>query len=168
MTLSSENDQDVIIYALDKIIAFAKDNQYIFLAQSVWWIASVLGLQARLVIHIDNLHTRSSSVSQLEAPRDIVATGSYEDELDRQDKVLKECEGFLQASRRLRDLVVYKSSGKSTIRRINPLASTKRALRISKKKARRRGLKKQKSRETKRTESVCVVPGVLTGKGITE
>jgi hypothetical protein len=29
-------------------------------------------------------------------------------------------------------------------------------------------LKKQKSRETKRTESVCVVPGVLTGKGITE
>jgi hypothetical protein len=55
MTTTFESDQDVIIYALEKIISFARDNQYIFLAQSIWWISSIIGLQQELVIHIDKL-----------------------------------------------------------------------------------------------------------------
>jgi hypothetical protein len=59
MTVTLENENDVIVYTLEKIITYIKDNQYIFLVQRVWWIVSVLGLQAGLVIHIDNIRARS-------------------------------------------------------------------------------------------------------------
>jgi len=74
MTLSFESNGDVIIYALEKIISFARDNYYIFLAQNVWWISSHIGLQQRLVIHIDNLKERSDITSREAVsvtPRDI-------------------------------------------------------------------------------------------------
>jgi hypothetical protein len=60
MTITFENDNDIIVYALEKIISFARDNHYIFLAQSIWWISSIIGLQPELVIHIDNLRNRSN------------------------------------------------------------------------------------------------------------
>jgi hypothetical protein len=59
MTITLKSDKDVIIYALEKIIFYARNNQYIFLAQSVWWISSIIGLQDELVIHIDNLKALS-------------------------------------------------------------------------------------------------------------
>jgi hypothetical protein len=59
MTITFESDKDIIIYALEKIISYTRNNQYIFLAQSVWWISSIIGLQEGLVIHIDNLKARS-------------------------------------------------------------------------------------------------------------
>jgi hypothetical protein len=55
MTITFENDYEVIVYAIEKIISYARDNQYLFLAQSIWWISSIVGLQEGLVIHIDNL-----------------------------------------------------------------------------------------------------------------
>jgi hypothetical protein len=55
MTLTFESDKDVIVYALKQIISYARNNQYLFLAQSVWWISSIIGLQQDSVIHIDNL-----------------------------------------------------------------------------------------------------------------
>jgi hypothetical protein len=55
MTITFESEQEIIIYALEKIISYARNNQYIFLAQSVWWISSIIGLQQGLIIHIDNL-----------------------------------------------------------------------------------------------------------------
>jgi hypothetical protein len=55
MTITFESDKDVIVYALEKIISYARNNQYIFLAQSIWWISSTIGLQEGLVIYIDNL-----------------------------------------------------------------------------------------------------------------
>jgi hypothetical protein len=61
MTLTFENNNDIIIYSLEKIISFARSNQYIFLAQSVWWISSIVGLQQGLVTHIDNLRRLHSS-----------------------------------------------------------------------------------------------------------
>jgi len=132
MTLTFENDNNVIVYTMEKIIAFAKNNQYIFLAQSVWWIASVLGLQTGLVIYIDNLQVRSDPVSQPEIGPDIAQTGTHKDDSERQDKVLRECEEFLWNSRRLRNLVTLKASGRTKTGRINPLASTKQALRVTK------------------------------------
>jgi hypothetical protein len=53
MSITFENDNDVTVYALKKIISYARDNQYIFLAQSIWWISSSSGLQQELIIHID-------------------------------------------------------------------------------------------------------------------
>jgi hypothetical protein len=60
MTITFESDKDVIVYALEKIISFARDNSYIFLAPTVWWISSIIGLQQGLVIYIDNLKIRSN------------------------------------------------------------------------------------------------------------
>jgi hypothetical protein len=60
MTITSANDNDVIVYALEKIIAYARNNRYIFLAQSIWWISSIIGLQQEVVIHIDNLRRRGN------------------------------------------------------------------------------------------------------------
>jgi len=58
MPITFENDNDVIVYALERVISYARDNQYIFLAQSVWWISSIVGLQQELILHIDNLMIR--------------------------------------------------------------------------------------------------------------
>jgi hypothetical protein len=59
MTITFESDKAVIVYALAKIISHARDNQYILLAQSVWWISLIIGLKQDLVLHIDNLKIRS-------------------------------------------------------------------------------------------------------------
>jgi hypothetical protein len=55
MTICFENENDVIVYVLENIITYAKDNRYIFLAQCVWWISLIIGLQQELIRHIDNL-----------------------------------------------------------------------------------------------------------------
>jgi hypothetical protein len=60
MTLTFENDNHVIVYALEMIISYFRENQYIFLAQRIWWISSIIGLQQGLVIFIDNVKIRSN------------------------------------------------------------------------------------------------------------
>jgi hypothetical protein len=72
MTITFESDKDIIVYALEKIISHARDTQYIFLAQSVWWISSILGLQEGLAIHIDNLKARSE-VIQIKGPNNKIS-----------------------------------------------------------------------------------------------
>jgi hypothetical protein len=59
MTITFESDNDVIVYTLEKIISYARTNQYIFLAQSIWWISSIIGFQQELILFIDNLKIRS-------------------------------------------------------------------------------------------------------------
>jgi len=59
MTITFKTENDVIIYALKKIISYARDNQYIFVTQSIWWISSIIGLQQELVRHIDKLKVRT-------------------------------------------------------------------------------------------------------------
>jgi hypothetical protein len=68
MTITFQNDIDIIVYALEKIISYARRNQYIFLAQSIWWISSMIGLQQGLVDYIDNLKRRSN-ITIPEAPQ---------------------------------------------------------------------------------------------------
>jgi len=60
MTITFESDNDVIIYAFEMIISYNRENQYIFLVQSVWWISSVIGLQQGLIVYIDNLKEREN------------------------------------------------------------------------------------------------------------
>jgi hypothetical protein len=55
MTITFANDNDMIVYALEKISSYTRDTQNMFLAESVWWIASIIGLQQGLVIDSDNL-----------------------------------------------------------------------------------------------------------------
>jgi hypothetical protein len=58
MTTSFENDNDVIVYGLEKIITFARQRGFIFAAQAVWWLASIIGLEQGLIVHIDNLQSQ--------------------------------------------------------------------------------------------------------------
>ena len=53
MTISFENKNNVIVYALEMIISYARGTQQIFVAQCIWWIASVIGLEQGLVTYID-------------------------------------------------------------------------------------------------------------------
>jgi hypothetical protein len=55
MIKTFETNKEVIVYAFNKIIFCAKNNWYIFLVQSVWWITSDIGLQQGLVLYINNL-----------------------------------------------------------------------------------------------------------------
>jgi len=69
MTITFGNDNDVIVYAFKKIISLATNNHYIFLAQSIWWILSLIGLQQGLVIDIDNLKERSEIILREAVPQ---------------------------------------------------------------------------------------------------
>jgi hypothetical protein len=55
MTISFEIENNVIVYALEKCISYARDNLSIFVVQCVWGHSSILGLQQELVTYIDNL-----------------------------------------------------------------------------------------------------------------
>jgi hypothetical protein len=58
MTIIFQNDNDVIVYALEKIISYARRSQQIFVAQCVWWLASIIGLEQGLIIYIDTIEQR--------------------------------------------------------------------------------------------------------------
>jgi hypothetical protein len=147
MTITFDNDNDVIVYAFKKVIAYARRTQQIFVAQCVWWLASAVGLESGLVIHIDNLHGRTVVEEPLRkevspVPRDI------QEEL-RQDDVLKECEQYLQESRRLRDIASLKAKGRTTTGRINPTPIAKKNLW-----KKNRYLRKREIREPNKTAGI--------------
>jgi hypothetical protein len=119
MTITFQSDKDVIVYALEKIISFARNNQYIFLAQSIWWISSIIGLQEGLVIHIDNLKAREdigtqqtssaihpSRVAQIQtSDKDYIESDSESistTETDIHNEVISNCEAFLEQSKQER------------------------------------------------------------------
>jgi hypothetical protein len=58
MTITFKTENDVIIFGLERIIFYTKNSHYIFLTQSVWWIASIIGLQQGLINYSDNLQSR--------------------------------------------------------------------------------------------------------------
>jgi len=64
-----------MVQSLEAIIAYARDNHYIFLAQSIWWISLVIRWQQGLMVHIDNLKAQSEITQSVrkvsEMPRDI-------------------------------------------------------------------------------------------------
>jgi len=117
MTITFENENDVIVYAFEKIISYARRTQQIFVAQCVWWLASIIGLESGLVIHIDNLRKRES-LSTLEKEDgtvhpDIIQRTPSRGEISstprdlaedlRIDIVLDAAEKCISTSERLRD-----------------------------------------------------------------
>jgi hypothetical protein len=54
MTLTCLHQNDVMVYALEKIVSFAWHNQYTFMAQCTWWLASIAGLEEGLIIPMHN------------------------------------------------------------------------------------------------------------------
>jgi hypothetical protein len=80
MTITFGNDNNVIVYALETIISYARHNQYIFLAQSVWWISSIIGLQQGLVNDIDTLKARED-IDKPKLRSDPVSPGIHPDRI---------------------------------------------------------------------------------------
>jgi len=143
MTITSENDNDIIVYALEKVISYARDNQYIFLAQSIWWIASIIGLTKELVAHIDKLRKQPESsrtsvavctnfstvhparINQITEEREISATPRDLTEDQCTNQVLDRAERYIEESERLRKQLQQN--------KVNPFPQTKK----QKKKARK-------------------------------
>jgi len=61
MTITFESNNDVIVYALKKILSYARNHQYIVIAQCVWWLASSIGLREGLITYIDTLRIQSET-----------------------------------------------------------------------------------------------------------
>jgi hypothetical protein len=79
MTITFENDNDVIVYTLEKVISYARRTEQIFVAQCVWWLASVIGLEQGLITFIDNIQSRVAVTIRLgQVPEELatVATRS--------------------------------------------------------------------------------------------
>jgi len=134
MTITFTNDNKVIVYAIEKIISHARTSQQIFVAQCVWWLASIIGLEQGLASYINTIQSRVKvTVSSEKVSEQPVATPEESSE-ERQDRILRESNDFLRDSRRLRKLAALKKLGKTKTGRINPLATTKQALKVSKKK----------------------------------
>jgi len=116
MTITFENDNDVIVYALERIISYAREFQYFFLANCTWWIASIIGLDESLQRHIDNLALGQSVIARgiSATPRDIARDISVESD----KKIPKEA-----ADNYVPDPLRRTRKG-----RINPLPQSKRQL----------------------------------------
>jgi len=128
MTFTFENDKNTIIYALEKIITFTRDNPYVFVAQCVWWLASIIGLESGLVAHVENDRIRSEIVHSPTHTMRRVSKTPEKNKLGRQDKILTEWEKFLQESKRLRGIAQFKSSGRTINDHVNPHKFTKKIL----------------------------------------
>jgi len=63
MTITFEDNNDVIEYALEKVISYARGTQQIFVAHCVWWLALIIGLEQGLVNYIDNLQRREDAAT---------------------------------------------------------------------------------------------------------
>lgn len=59
MSITFENNYDGIVYDMEKIISFSPKHEYLFVAQCVWWLSAIIGLQQGLIIHIDTLQSRA-------------------------------------------------------------------------------------------------------------
>jgi hypothetical protein len=134
MTVTFENENEIIVHALGKIIAYTRTTQRIFLAQCIWWLASAIGLEPGLVKYIDNLHGRTIAEEPIRSQVDPLAPRiqkpSPEESLENQrDKVLEECVEYFKESRRLRDIATLKSKGKTLSGQINPTPISNKALR---------------------------------------
>jgi hypothetical protein len=141
MTITFESDKDVIVYALEMIVSFAKEKQYLFVANCAWWIAGIIGLDSGLVIYIDNLRSRQPKARRTsnlereinyreisEIPRDIAREVSSED---------KPAEYIPDPLKRIRK------------GRINPLSQTNRQLNKARKAQRYQEAKRKEDAERK-------------------
>jgi hypothetical protein len=104
MTITFENENDVIVYALEKVISYARRTPQIFVAQCVWWLASIIVLEQGLINHIDNLNGQEFKRESLATTvqevwcdtTSLLRANSLGSERDKRDTVLTECEEYLQ------------------------------------------------------------------------
>jgi hypothetical protein len=174
MTITFENDNDIILYAFQKVISYARKNQQIFVAQCVWWLASIIGLEQGLVIHIDNLQKRefsapledhpaifhSDKAQQIQFEKAVSPTPRDLIEDQRADQVLERAERFLEESEQNR-----KNWNTSQRNQVNPLPQTKKQLRKANKiKCLQKAGKKQEAERNQRLQEIRAAVIQILGK----
>jgi len=161
MTITFENDSDVIIYALEKIISFARRNRHLFVANCVWWISGLIGLEFGLINYIDYLGENKPSVPLEDS------SGKFYLDSDQQNlsgraisstpRDLTEDQCFdIVLSKAEESLATSKGPRNTRQRnRINPLPQTKNQLKKARKAKRlQEGNRKLKSKKNKRLEKI--------------
>ena len=123
LTITLENGNDVIVYALEKVISYSKRMKQILVAHCVWWLASVIGLEQGFIIYIDYLqkrfeisHDKAALVSETRIPQKVTATSNihperlrhsdrsepFTSEFEKQDIILQKRENVLLKSKAIR------------------------------------------------------------------
>jgi len=139
MTITFQDESDIIVYALEKIISHARRTQQIFVAQCIWWLASIIGLEQGLIIHIDNLREQEwlasfdnklelihpDRIQRIQPERAVSSTPRDLTEESRLDRILASAEKAIQESSRDRAIV---QQG-----RVNPLPTSKTQLKKARK-----------------------------------
>jgi len=98
---------------MEKVIAYARDNQHIFVMQWVWWLISIIRPQQGLiVIDINNLDKHStlilqdSAVSKVQleqvtsrpSNREVSVSPRYLDDDPRTEQILDQVKAFVKES----------------------------------------------------------------------
>jgi len=90
MTVTFENDNDVIVYASEKVIVYVRRTQQMFVAQCVWWLASIIGLEQGLINNIDNIQSQVEVATAIEAPSEDIASCA---EADQDTEIIRDLRG---------------------------------------------------------------------------
>lgn len=102
MMITFKNDNDVIVYAPEKIISFATDNEYIFTPQCIWWLGAITGLQQGRIHHIDNQRICAEVNQAVFATARDISRDSLDSITAQRDWILESPEGFIQRWEELR------------------------------------------------------------------
>jgi hypothetical protein len=161
MTITFENDNAVIVYPFEKVIAYARRTHQIFVAQCIWWLAAIIGHEQGLISHIDHLQLQENKqtpqpeplqvslagihphrISQVEFLRGVSTVPRDLTEAQRLNRILESAETVIQDS--FRDRAIVQKG------RLNPLPGSKMQL----KKARKikRLQKENRKRESQRSQ----------------
>jgi hypothetical protein len=163
MTITFESDSDVIIYALEKIISFARVNQYLFVANCAWWIAGITGLDQGLVIYIDKLEVRRNTYQPREistTPRDITRSESIDLQQNQLEETIIQRGSFPRVSGTARTNLVdpdyisdpFKRTRKG---RISPIRPSKNQLKKARQKKHREDLREPQLTRARIIHDLC-------------
>jgi len=168
MTITFENDSDVIVYALEKIISFAREKQYLFVANCAWWIAGTLGLDSGLTIFIDNLESRGRTYRPREisnTPRDIVRIASVDlEQINLEEKIIQQ-RSPPKASRVARTKLADPDYIPDPLRRTrkgrtNPIPQSKTQLKKARQAKRREEIQKERLEEIRSSDYQQSLQGI--------
>jgi hypothetical protein len=146
---------------LERIVACGRENQYIFVANCFWGLASIIGLEQGLINHIDNLRKIKSPatlaessgtvhpdrIHQILSERAVSSTARDLTEDQRLDQEPEEAEKCLETSKSIRS--TWQQS------RINPVPQTRNQLKKARMVERlQEGKRKAEVERNKRLEDI--------------
>jgi len=128
MPITFENERDVIIFAFEKVISYAKTTQQIFVAHCVWWLASLIRLQQGLINYINLIEGRRNTLGSYQqiSEQEVSSTSSDFQADKRNQRILDQADQFVKQSKVSRNTL-------GGLGRVNSLPATKTQLKKARK-----------------------------------